>query len=55
MSRILRIGGASGAWGDSVRGPIQLAPGRMDVCFLAEMTMSRFSAPRGAKTESHEA
>ena len=50
MTRILRIGGASGAWGDSIEGPIQLArSGRLDVMsfdYLAEVTMSLLAKAR---------
>lgn len=55
MSRILRIGGASGAWGDSVEGPIQLArSGQVDVLsfdYLAEMTMSLLARARAKDPE----
>ncbi len=50
MSRVLRIGGASGAWGDSIEGPIQLArSGEVDVLsfdYLAEVTMSLLARAR---------
>ena len=56
MSRILRIGGASGAWGDSVEGPIQLArSGQVDVLsfdYLAEMTMSLLARARAKDPEA---
>jgi hypothetical protein len=56
MSPILRIGGASGAWGDSVEGPLQLArSGQVDVLsfdYLAEMTMSLLAR---ARAKDHEA
>ena len=50
MTRSLRIGGASGAWGDSIEGPIQLArSGAVDVLsfdYLAEVTMSLLARAR---------
>jgi len=50
MTRVLRIGGASGAWGDSIEGPIQLArSGEVDVLsfdYLAEVTMSLLARAR---------
>jgi hypothetical protein len=50
MSRVLRIGGASGAWGDSIEGPIQRArSGKLDVLsfdYLAETTMSLLARAR---------
>lgn len=50
MRQVLRIGGASGAWGDSIEGPIQLArSGAVDVLsfdYLAELTMSLLARAR---------
>jgi hypothetical protein len=47
---VLRIGGASGAWGDSIEGPIQLArSGAVDVLsfdYLAELTLSLLARAR---------
>src|SRR5688572_13436191 len=50
MTGVLRIGGASGAWGDSIEGPVQLArSGAVDVLsfdYLAELTMSLLARAR---------
>ena len=49
------IGGASGFWGDSVTGPMQLvASGRIDFLvfdFLAELTMSLLASARMKNAE----
>jgi hypothetical protein len=49
------IGGASGFWGDSVTGPMQLvASGRIDFLvfdYLAELTMSLLAAARMRNAE----
>ncbi|HEX7888929.1 MAG TPA: acyclic terpene utilization AtuA family protein [Ramlibacter sp.] len=55
MTRTIRIGGASGFWGDSSVGAPQLvAKGRIDFLvfdYLAELTMSILAAARGKSPE----
>ncbi len=55
MKDIVRIGGASGFWGDSVCGPIQLAKAPqldfMTFDYLAELTLSVLAAQRAKNPE----
>jgi hypothetical protein len=56
VNRVLRIGGASGAWGDSIEGPVQLArSGAVDILsfdYLAELTMSLLARARARDADA---
>jgi hypothetical protein len=53
--KVVRIGGASGFWGDSVVGPVQLVDsGQIDYLvfdYLAETTMELLAAARAKRPE----
>jgi hypothetical protein len=53
--KVVRIGGASGFWGDSVVGPVQLVDsGQIDYLvfdYLAETTMALLAAARAKRPE----